>query len=128
MPWQIAEGRNDIVFTLFEAAAGVDAGPYYQKQSLHLNGTELFDEWKTLQSQMVVSMIRSFLADYPQIAARDQQGQESFYRKRTRDDDRLDVGKPLEVLFDQIRVCDPDRYPAWFELRGRKYKLTINPL
>ena len=26
MPWQIAEGRNDIVFTLFEAVAGVDAG------------------------------------------------------------------------------------------------------
>ena len=117
MPWQIVEGRNDIIFTLFEAVAEVDAGPYYEKRCLHLNGTELFDEWKALQSEMVVNMIRSFLASYPKMEAKKQEGQESIYRKRTRDDDRLDVKQPLEILFDHIRVCDPDRYPAWFELR-----------
>ena len=128
MPWQIVEGRNDIVFTLFEAAAGVDAGPYYDKQCLHLNGTELFDEWKTLQSQMVVNMIRSFLAAYPHTVPREQKGQESFYRKRTREDDKLDVQKPLADLFDHVRICDPEHYPAWFEYRGRKFKLSISPL
>jgi methionyl-tRNA formyltransferase len=128
MPWQIVEGKNDIVFTLFEAAAEIDAGPYYEKRCLHLNGTELFDEWKALQSEMVVNMIRSFLASYPKTEAKKQEGQEHFYRRRTRDDDQLDVKQPLEILFDRIRVCDPDRYPAWFELRGRKYKLSIAPL
>ena len=97
---------------------------------LHLNGTELFDEWKTLQSSNggeYDSVLLGRLPGNPGSSETAWAG-ESFYRKRTRDDDRLDASKPLENLFDQIRVCDPDHYPAWFELRGRKYKLSITPL
>ncbi len=128
MPWQIVEGRNEIIFTLFEAAEEIDAVRTYEKLPLRLEGTELFHEWKALQSEMVVKMIRSFLASYPNKEAHEQQGPSSFYRKRNREDDQLDTTQSLERLFDRIRVCDPDHYPAWFELRGRKYKLSVSPL
>lgn len=37
MQWQILEGKNDIMVTLFEADKEVDAGPYYLKSKLKSN-------------------------------------------------------------------------------------------
>lgn len=128
MAWAIEEGLNNIWFTLFEAVEGADNGPYFSKKCLHLEGIELFDEWKTLQSVTIVEMIREFISSYPDVSFIDQVGKETFLSRRNTNNDKLDISQPFEKLFDKVRVCDPDSYPAWFELRGRKFKLTIRPL
>jgi methionyl-tRNA formyltransferase len=35
---------------------------------------------------------------------------------------------PLAEQFDLQRICDPERYPAFFELHGHRYKLTLDKL
>lgn len=55
-------------------------------------------------------------------------GDETKLRMRTPDDSRLDPSLTLEEQFDLIRVCDPARFPAFFELRGHRYKLTLEKL
>ena len=52
----------------------------------------------------------------------------THWPKRNPADSQLDVSKTLSELFDQIRVCDPDRYPAFFELRGHAFKLKIEKI
>jgi methionyl-tRNA formyltransferase len=130
MAWQIVKGRGVITFSLFEAVAELDAGPVYTRSKLNLKGTELFAEWKALQNEQVISMVRQFVAEYPSILKRavPQSGEGSVYRRRTSSDDRLDPDASLGSQFDKVRVCDPSNYPAWFEYRGRKFRLRIDPL
>ena len=36
-----------------------------------------------------------------------------------------EIKKSIKEQFDLLRICDPDRYPAYFEMHGRKYKLRL---
>lgn len=126
--WQILEGKNEIPFSLFELTAGVDEGPVYVKDTLRLCGTELYDEWRQLAGTFICRMALDFLAAFPSVTATPQSGEASNYRKRTAADDQLDPTQPLALLFDHLRICDPKQFPAWFEIRGRKFKLRIEPL
>lgn len=128
LAWQILEGSNDIVFTLFEAVAEVDAGPVYLRDTLHLEGNELYAEWRRAAGLLIEKMTLSFLAAYPNVHATPQEGESSFFPKRTREDDRIDLHRPLAELFDHLRICDADNFPAWFEFRGRKFKIGLEPL
>ena len=49
----------------------------------------------------------------------------TYYPKRTPDDSEVDPDKSLRDLFNQIRVCDPNRYPAFFELHGIRYTIEL---
>ena len=49
----------------------------------------------------------------------------SYYSKRTPSDSELDPKKSIADQFDLIRVCDPDRFPAYFQLRGSEYKIRL---
>ena len=127
MGWQILDDERSIVFTLFEAEAGVDSGAIYLQQTLNLDGTELYPEWRAKQAALTAELVAAFLDRYPEIQGRAQTGEPSTFRKRGAEDDELDPNLPLGQLFDQLRICDPDQYPAWFSFRGRRYKLRIDP-
>lgn len=128
MSWGIAEGRDEITFTLFDAVKDVDAGQVYAKKQLHLIGNELYAEWKNKQADIQEEMVRDFLSNYPALTSQVQVGETSYYRKRNRSDDEIKLEQPFHVAFNTIRVCDPDAFPAWFEHSGRKFKVIVTPL
>jgi methionyl-tRNA formyltransferase len=68
-----------------------------------------------------------FIDEYPQILdrARVQKGQASFYPRRRPADSRLDPEKSIAAQFDLLRVVDNEKYPAFFEYRGKKFQLKI---
>lgn len=43
-----------------------------------------------------------------------------FPKKRTPADSEIDPTRPLNELFNQIRACDPDEFPAFFMMHGQK--------
>lgn len=51
-----------------------------------------------------------------------------YYRRRTPEDSRLDPELPIAQQFDLLRICDPDRYPAFFELHGHRYRLRLEKI
>lgn len=125
LTWQVLEGKNDIVFTLFEADASTDNGPFYLKKTLHLSGYELAPELRALQAQLCVSMCKEYLAHQDELPAQPQSGSESFYRKRTAVDSQIDLAQTLEQQFNLLRTVDNNDYPAFFIKDGRKYILKI---
>jgi methionyl-tRNA formyltransferase len=127
VPWQIAEGAHSIPFTLLEASEAIDAGDIYFQRDLVLTGTETFQEWKLKQWELTYRMVIEFIERYPDHAATPQSGSESFYERRTPEDDQVDASQTLAEIFDHLRICDPDRFPAWFEMRGRRFNLRIEP-
>jgi methionyl-tRNA formyltransferase len=126
--WQVLEGKNEIPVCLFEAVEEADAGRVYLRDTMVLEGTELLPEIRHRQGEVTLRLCLRFLKMWPDIKGEPQSGEATWYRRRTKEDDRLPVDRTIEELFDRLRVLDNQRYPGWFEIRGRKYMLSINPL
>jgi methionyl-tRNA formyltransferase len=123
LTWQILEGKNSIPITLFEAAKNVDSGVIYLQDQIVLEGHELIGEIKDKQGNATIKLILDFLDKYPNISGRKQVGTSTYYPRRKAADSKLDLDKSLRSQFDLLRVCDNERYPAYFEIHGRKYTL-----
>jgi len=124
LTWQVERGKNKITVTLFEASADVDAGKYYLKDKIELNGTELIDEIREKQAKRTIKMIKEYLSRYP-MKAKPQRGRPSHNRKRRPEDYRLDLNKSIASQFNKMRVADNERYPLYFIRGGVKYILKV---
>jgi methionyl-tRNA formyltransferase len=125
LQWQILEGRSEIVLTLFEAVEACDAGPYYLKERLCFDGTELYDELRAKLAQKIIEMCLTFVGSLGEMRPIPQCGQETVYPRRTSHDDELDVQKSLADQFDHLRVADNDKHPLYFYHRDCKYLLKV---
>mgnify|MGYP006113763613 CR=1 FL=1 len=128
LTWQILEGRQEIPIVLFEAKEAVDSGPIYLRETMRFDGTELVDALREAVARHTMSLCERFVATYPQVleGAEQQSGAESYYPRRTGEDSRLDPHKSLASQFDLLRVADNQRYPAFFELNGKRYVLHVH--
>lgn len=126
LTWQIVEGMNEIPLTLFEAAESVDSGQIYVQSMIHLEGHELIDEIREISGQAIVDLALKFIDSYPNIIGKPQQGEETFYKRRSLKDSELDPSCSLTELFNQLRVADNERYPAFFRHLGHTYVLRID--
>ena len=122
--WQIEQGMNKIPITLFEANPEVDEGNWYLKDFIETQGHELIHEIRHLVFKTLHSMAHRFLSLYP-VKECTQEGEESFFPKRTEKNQELDVNKSIKEQFNTLRICDNERYPAHFTLNGHRYILKI---
>lgn len=123
--WQILEGKNEIIFTLFEAIETLDAGDIYSQEKISLEGHELFEEIRMLQGETTIKLIDNFLNSYPNIEKKVQKGKESFYAKRKSEDDKIDIDKSIKDQFNHFRIAQNNEYPLWFEIDGHRYTLKV---
>jgi len=134
MTWQILECASTISITLFEAVADLDAGPIYLQQQIDLQGHELVEEWRALQTQATLVLCVGWFDRYREVvaAARPQPGEASHFRRRRRRrrrpaDSELDPQRSLAGQFELLRVVDNVRYRTFFHWPGRRYLLQVRP-
>lgn len=125
LTWQILEGKNQIPVTLFEAKEEIDAGEIYSQEIIKLEGTELLPEIKDKQGVVTQKLIMNFIDKIPNVVGYPQKGNSTFYPKRTSRDSQLNPDKSIAEQFDQLRVCDNERYPAFFIIQNKKYIIKI---
>ena len=123
--WQVLEGENLIPVTMILAADEADAGDVLLKDEIHLDGTELNDEIRDRLGRKIQDMCLAYLALPEPSTGQPQQGEPSWYPRRRAEDSRLDPGRTIAEQFELLRVVDNDRYPAFFDYRGRRYILRI---
>jgi methionyl-tRNA formyltransferase len=128
LTWQILEGKNQIPICLFEAVAEIDAGPVVYREVLSYDGHELIDELREGLGRKTISMCLRFLNEQEPPVGDVQIGEPSLYPRRRPPDSRLEPTWTIAEQFNQLRVVDNDRYPAWFEWAGHQYRLTITKM
>lgn len=126
LTWQVIEGSSEISICLLEAVAEADAGPVYARDVMNFLGHELIDEVREVQAERTISLCRRFLDEPSPPTGTPQQGIASHYPRRRPADSRLDPQESLAAQFDLLRTVDNERYPAYFDLRGHRYELTIS--
>lgn len=125
LTWQIIEGKNEIPVTLIDATEQVDAGDIYGQEIIVLKGAELVDELREKQGEATIKLLLTFIENYPNNQRKKQEGEESFYPRRKPEHSQLDIHKTIADQFNLLRVCDNERYPAWFEIQGEKFIIKI---
>ena len=126
--WQILQGVDRLCVTLLNAEDALDSGDIWNQIDVPFDGTELHDEINRKLFDAELALMSWALANCDDSRPRGQVGEASFFRKRTPADSRIDPQRPLAESFDLLRVADPDRYPAFFEYRGCKYRIRIDKL
>ena len=127
MTWQILEGRGSIPVCLFNANDNADTGSIIYRDSIVLKGNETYEEWRHLQGEKTLDLCRRFLNESSPPQVTEQRGEPSFYPRRTPRDSRLEPNRTIAEQFDLMRVADPEKYPAYFHHRGRRFALVLRP-
>jgi methionyl-tRNA formyltransferase len=126
--WAVLNGTDRLTLSLLNAEDALDSGRIWHQIEIPLNGTELHDEINAKLFDAELELMTWALTHCDQVTPRPQIGEPTLHRKRTPEDSRIDPTRPLVDSFDLLRVADPERYPAFFEHRGRRYRLRIDAL
>lgn len=128
--WQILEGKVEIQVSLLEAEDEVDSGAIWRKINLTIPKTALWDEINELlfEAELKLMDFALIATDNIQPQSQKMQTPSTYYPRRTPADSELDPDLSLRDQFDLIRVCDPERFPAFFELHGQRYKIRLEKL
>lgn len=126
--WQILAGERKLALTLFEATEALDSGDIYDQRWIQLEGHELIDEWQDIQAELTREMCTDFVRSFPDILARGrpQSGEETQYPRRRPVDSCLDPSRSLMEQFNLLRIVDNAKYPAYCEINGHTYTLSIS--
>ena len=125
--WQVIRGADRFAVTMFEAEDAVDSGAIWAQRWVTLEGHELFDEINAKLFAAELELMDEAVAKFDTIAPRAQDTRApTYFPKRTPEDSRLDPNASLASQFEQLRVADPVRFPAFFEYRGKRYYVQLS--
>jgi methionyl-tRNA formyltransferase len=124
--WAIINDKSKLTLSLLEAEDKVDTGAIWKKVDIPLDGGELYDEINQKLFDAELELITWACENVNTVVpALQDESATSYLRKRTPADSEIDINKSLEDQFNLLRVCDPDRFPAYFYKNGCKYKIKI---
>lgn len=130
-PWfyVLCEGWDHTGVTVHRISHGMDDGPILLQERVELND---FDTYRSLRAKLVGlepevirQALNSLVDGHPQWVEQKEAEATVYPHKRTPADSELDPERPLVELFDFIRACDPDAFPAFFHYKGQKVCIRL---
>jgi methionyl-tRNA formyltransferase len=125
LSWQVLAGASEIPMCLIEMVEDVDAGPIVGRAVMKFAGHELIDELRKVQGETTLALCRAYLDSSKLPQGKAQAGNASVFPRRRPADSELDPRQSLEAQFALLRIVDNQKYPAFFDLNGHRYRLAI---
>jgi len=125
LTWQILEGANRIPVCLFETVEQCDAGSVIYRDYIDFKGDELIDEMRTKLGELSINLCKRYLSEASPPVGEPQVGEPTYWPRRSPEDSELDPQKSIAEQFNLLRIVDNERYPAFFQLHGKRYYLKI---
>jgi len=128
--WQLIAGAKTITLSLLEAEDAVDTGRIWHQATFSVPKHALWDEINELLFEAEMSLIDFAVKNFDKVIPVNQNKniEPSYFPKRKPVDSKIDLEKSIASQFNLIRVCDPKRFPAYFELHGHKYKILLEKI
>lgn len=124
--WEIINGATDITLSLLEAGDKVDTGDIWKKVNVSIPKTSLFDEINEVIFNSELELMDFAIENYHTIEPKKQLNIDSeCWPKRSPKDSEIDINQTIFEQFDLIRVCDPQRFPAYFYKDGVRFNIAI---
>ncbi|RTL30672.1 MAG: UDP-glucuronic acid dehydrogenase [Burkholderiales bacterium] len=128
--WAIIAGADHITLSLLEAEDRVDSGRIWRKKNICIPKDALWDEINALLFDAEIELIDWAIESFSSVKPHDQDLaiEADYYRLRKPEDSQIDPDQSIAAQFNLIRVCDPQRFPAFFELHGHKYRIKLEKM
>ena len=128
--WDLIHGADKIWLSLLAVAEQIDEGDIFFKQPIEIPNSALWDEINDLLFTAELKLMDFAIKNHKKITPNPQceSIDPTYHRKRTPQDSEINPDKSIADQFNLMRVCDPERYPAYFKLHGAKYKLILEKL
>ncbi len=123
--YQVLKNKKKIYISLIKASMKIDSGDIFLIDSFNLKGIELMNELRSKQAQGRIKIIKRFLKKYPNIKSFKQKGKGNFNRMRNASDSEININKSIKSQFNLLRICDNEKYPAFFKYKNCKFILKI---
>lgn len=123
--WTILNNRPNMTISLFKLEEGMDCGDIICQENISIDNMDVYDTLEEKRSIAIKKCFQTCLEELmlETLVLRKQSGQESFNKKRSADSSELDINKPLKELWNNIRICDNEKFPAFFKLNNKKVVL-----
>ncbi len=128
--WELIQGAEFITLSLLEVEDKIDSGKIWKKMQIFIPKNAIWNEINHLLFSAEIEMVNFAIKNYGSIIPKPQveKGNTIYYRKRKPEDSLLNINKTIEEQFDLLRVCDPVRFPAYFDYLGYRYILKLEKI
>jgi methionyl-tRNA formyltransferase len=127
--WDVLAGKDHLTVTLLDAAEKVDSGAIWKKRAVPVPKNAVFHEINEILFSAWVELIDFAIRNIDMVIKVPQGSPKGpALRRRVAEDSRIDPYRTVADQFDLLRVVDPVRYPAFMDFRGRRFKITIEPV
>jgi methionyl-tRNA formyltransferase len=125
--WQIINGAAEIVVTLLEASERVDCGDIWSKSVHNIPEYFLYQDIINVVNKAHLDLMDFAVKNYGIVTPHRQASDidPTYFRKRTPGDSEINAFDSIAAQFNLLRVCDENRFPSFFYLHGKKFKITI---
>jgi len=120
--WAIKNKRPNLTLSLFKASSGVDNGYIVYQHNMEINKLDDVTIIESKRQQGIKECFTIFLEELKEqtIVLRKQTGKPSYHKKRTFKDSKITTIPNIENFWNEIRMCDNEKYPAFFEIDNKK--------
>lgn len=125
--WEIERGAEFITVCILNAEDQVDSGSIWKKVKISIPRHSLADEINHLLFTTEIELMNYVIDNYHNInpVAQSEEITPTYYSKRDLRNSELDPSKSIVDQFNLLRVCDQNRYPAYFDHLGYRYVLKL---
>jgi methionyl-tRNA formyltransferase len=125
--WAIIQGQEELTVTLLEASEKVDCGDIWHKSTHQIPKYFLYNDIIEVVNQAHVDLIDYAVEHHATVdpLPQDLHIASTYLPKRTPGDSEMLVSESIASQFDLLRVCDNNRFPSFFHMHGKKFKITI---
>jgi len=126
--WAIKNNRPNLTLTLFKVLPGVDDGHIVYQHNKQIDNFDCIKTIEETRAKGITECISIFLEELKEgvIVSRKQTGQGSYHKKRNPKDSELTTITNKKDFWDELRMCDNDRYPAFFKYKDKKIILKYS--
>lgn len=125
----LINGEKESGVTVHMLTEKMDAGAIICQSAFPLSA---FDTPKSLkrktsmiEGSVLTEAIEKIEKDEVKLVSQNESEATEYNYVRTPDDSFIDWNKPLKDLYNEIRACDPENYPAFFYVNGEKVCIQL---
>jgi len=120
--WSVLKKLDQITVTLFRAVEEVDAGDWCFKERYSIEPYDtiydLYEKDRIVTRRMLVRVVKAYKSG--SLIFHKQEGMSEYWPKRKPKNSELPPKQSLSALWDYIRICNNEHYPAFFFSFGEK--------
>jgi methionyl-tRNA formyltransferase len=126
--WSIINGEDEIIVSLLEASKDFDTGRIWKKYIYKIEKYYLYKEIIDIVNKSHIDLINFAIQNCDKVRPinQDKNTTPTYLPKRGPNDSEILSDKTIAEQFNLLRICDEKRFPAFFKLHGKKFKISID--